>query len=245
MGFLQILVIPLWVWARFLQVFRPIAQLASRLPYPPDKKCPCHSRKPLIFQALNVLSPVFTVLLKPFRWFAASSAALQRVQYLELVLALLERYGNREGALQCARAAIQELDAAYPHPSSTDQLSQEPDSTMELSGSELALSTSQAREVHESLLWGHVFDLTLQLGRYDEAYAATVSNPDAGSGGENLRRLVTVLCEAGAVEVLCGQQLPYAGNLAAVHHELLRRVSSPKRSSPHFASVCGDVVHNV
>jgi hypothetical protein len=159
------------------------------------------------------------------------------VQYLELVLALLERYGHREGALQCARAALQELDAAYPSPSSTDQLCQETDGDMELSGSELALSTSQAREVHESLLWGHVFNLALQLGRYSEAYAATVSNPDAGSGGENLRRLVTVLCEAGAVEVLCGQQLPYAGNLEAVHHELLRRVRKPKGLSSKFASM--------
>jgi hypothetical protein len=160
------------------------------------------------------------------------------VQYLELVLALLERYGHREGALQCARAALQELDAAYPTPSSPDQLYPEPDGDMELPGSELAISTSQAREVHESLLWGHVFDLALQLGRYGEAYAATVSNPDAGSGGENLRRLVTVLCEAGAVEVLCGQQLPYAGNLEAVHHELLRRVRNRVPTLLQFSSMC-------
>ncbi|GAQ80729.1 nucleoporin [Klebsormidium nitens] len=160
--------------------------------------------------------------------FNASSSALHRVHYFELVLALLERYGHLAGALQCARAALQELAAAYPPaPPPSDAASDaDPDGDLMLSGSELALSSSQAREVHAALLWGHVFDLALRLRRYGEAYAAIVSNPDAGSAGENLRRLVTVLCEAGDVDVLCGQQLAYGGKLEAVHHELLRKAET-------------------
>lgn len=166
----------------------------------------------------------------PLSLAAASSAALHRVHYFELVLALLERYGHLAGALQCARAALQELAAAYPAaPPPSDAASDlDPDGDLVLSGSELALSSSQAREVHAALLWGHVFDLALRLRRYGEAYAAVVSNPDAGSAGENLRRLVTVLCEAGDVDVLCGQQLAYGGKLEAVHHELRRKVGEDR-----------------
>ena len=65
------------------------------------------------------------------------------------------------------------------------------------------------RNEEARILWSQMFSHALRLHRYDEAYLALISNPDAERRQDGLSHFVTVVCENGQERLL--SELPFAG----------------------------------
>eukprot|EP01135_Chromosphaera_perkinsii_P004005 Nk52_evm18s266 gene=Nk52_evmTU18s266 len=70
-----------------------------------------------------------------------------------------------------------------------------------------------------AILWSNVFKHTLDMGHYDKAYSAIVTNPDSQRRKDCLNRFVVVMCERKQLETLC--QLPYIGMQQEVEKAIL------------------------
>ncbi|KAG1678292.1 hypothetical protein FOA52_013913 [Chlamydomonas sp. UWO 241] len=117
---------------------------------------------------------------------AGAREALLQLRFYEAIMMLLERERAPEGALTFARAALQQLPAAYPAP-----------------------GDAAARAALEGRLWANVFSYSVELGAWDSAYAAVLANPLPETSLDCLRRLVHELCERGQLLSLVG--LPLSG----------------------------------
>ncbi|GAB4820336.1 hypothetical protein N2152v2_007382 [Parachlorella kessleri] len=115
------------------------------------------------------------------------SQALE-LQYYETVMMLFERLGCPEAASKFACAATEQVHVALPGP-----------------------QQSYARLQREGRLWANVFAHALEDGKYEEAYAAMLSNTVAEVQLDCMQRLVHSLCNAGRVQLLCA--LPFSANL--------------------------------
>jgi hypothetical protein len=115
-----------------------------------------------------------------------SSAALQ---LYEAAMMLFDREGAPEGAVACSRAALQHLQP----------------------GGTAATATPVKVSERAGRLWTNIFAYCCQLGQWQDAYAALVSNPLPQRALDCLRHLVTVLSTQGDLSTLCS--LPLAGVL--------------------------------
>lgn len=111
-----------------------------------------------------------------------SGAALQ---LYETTMMLFDREGAPEGAVACARAALQHLQPGGLVPSATHNRVSE----------------------HAGRLWTNVFAYCCQLGQWQDAYAALISNPLPQTALDCLRHLVTVLTTQGDLLTLCSLPL--------------------------------------
>eukprot|EP00898_Chlorokybus_atmophyticus_P001421 jgi/Chlat1/227/Chrsp1S03133 len=133
----------------------------------------------------------------------AEDAALQRLQYLDLVMLLFERSGSNAGARDMAYAALQQVDAAYAQAGA--------DAATDAEGTS---ASTGVRDEACARLWENILQYSLEDGQYHAAYQAVVSHPLPARQKECLRRLLAALCEKNAVQTLC--ELPFAGFLRDV-----------------------------
>jgi hypothetical protein len=111
------------------------------------------------------------------------------LQLYEAAMMLFDREGAPEGAVACARAALQHL---------------QPDAK--------GASATQPKMLERAgRLWTNVFAYCCQLGQWQDAYAALVSNPLPQRALDCLRHLVTGLSTQGDLTTLVS--LPLAGVL--------------------------------
>jgi hypothetical protein len=108
---------------------------------------------------------------------------------------LFEREGAPEGAILFARAALQLL-----HLSATSQLQH----------------NNERHPEHLSMagrLWSQVFTYCCELGAYEDAYTALISNPVHERMLDSLRRLIHELCSHSGDRLVTLNVLPYAGTV--------------------------------
>ncbi|CAA6656466.1 unnamed protein product [Spirodela intermedia] len=110
--------------------------------------------------------------------------------YYQWAMQIFEQYNMSEGACQFALAALEQVDEVV---SLTD-------------------GNHDDDFLPESV--------TTIRGRLWDAYCAIISNPDDDSKYICLRRFIIVLCERGAIKVLCDGDLPFVGLLEKVEQEL-------------------------
>ncbi|KAL4420612.1 hypothetical protein ABPG75_010268 [Micractinium tetrahymenae] len=119
-------------------------------------------------------------------------AQAAKLQFYEALSTMYDRMGRHSAAARFALAAARQVAAALPR---ADQL--------------------QARQQQMGRLWTNVFACMMEAGRFEEAYAALLSNEVPEVQLDCLHRLVAGLCAApGGVELLC--RLPFAQNLPLV-----------------------------
>ncbi|KAF6156793.1 hypothetical protein GIB67_033262 [Kingdonia uniflora] len=133
-----------------------------------------------------------------------ASTAVWKLHYYQWAMQIFEQYSMSEGACQFALAALEQVD---------EVLSLKDDSS---GGDPLnePLTTIRGR------LWTNVFNFTLDLNHYYDAYCAIILNPDEDGKCICLRRFIIVLCERGATKTLCDGQLPFVGLMGRVEQEL-------------------------
>ncbi|CAM6030468.1 unnamed protein product [Sphagnum balticum] len=134
------------------------------------------------------------------------AAAAWRLRYFEWVMQIFEQYKLSEGARQFAHAALEQVDEAVGV-SVSDNLDD--------------MNPSNLSAAIKGRLWGNICKFSLDMELYSDAYCAIISNPDEDSKTSYMRRFISVLCERKVTQVLCGQELPYAGLLEKVDQELL------------------------
>ncbi|CAA7392045.1 unnamed protein product [Spirodela intermedia] len=127
-----------------------------------------------------------------------------KFHYYQWAMQIFEQYNMSEGACQFALAALEQVDEVV---SLTDG-NHDDDFLPE------SVTTIRGR------LWSNVFKFMLDLNFYRDAYCAIISNPDDDSKYICLRRFIIVLCERGAIKVLCDGDLPFVGLLEKVEQEL-------------------------
>ncbi|XP_068656473.1 nuclear pore complex protein NUP160 isoform X2 [Aristolochia californica] len=128
---------------------------------------------------------------------ALSSVAAWKLHYYQWGMQLFEQYNMSEAACQFAIAALEQVD--------------------EVIGDSLLEPATDVR----GRLWANIFKFTLDLNNYKDAYCAIISNPDEESKNICLRRFLIVLCERGALKVLCDGELPFVGLVDKVEKELV------------------------
>ena len=154
---------------------------------------------------------------------AVASAPASRLEYYETLMLFFERLGCGEGAMQCAHAALREVDAAPPDDADADSMS----------GS----SPEERRASRAARLWANLLQYALDVGDWRGAYAAVLSVPGADAQTAGIRRLVAAMCEPGDVrqgaEALVS--LPFGDDrLPTVVRALEgRAASSPVDATPH------------
>eukprot|EP00955_Chlamydomonas_euryale_P041312 351955-Chlamydomonas_euryale.AAC.3 len=107
---------------------------------------------------------------------APARHALLQLRFFDAVMLLLERERAPDGATLFARAALQQLDAAYPAPGDAAQ-----------------------RASLRGRLWANVFSYSVDTEEWGAAYAAVLANPLPNTALDSLRRLVHELCARGQV----------------------------------------------
>ncbi|GAX75480.1 hypothetical protein CEUSTIGMA_g2923.t1 [Chlamydomonas eustigma] len=115
-----------------------------------------------------------------------------QLSFYEVVMLLFEREGAPEGAILFARAALQLLHLAA---------SSQPQHDIE-APDKLAM---------EGRLWSQVFTYCCELGAYEDAYTAVISNPVHERLLDSLRRLIHELCTQSGDRLVTLNVLPYAG----------------------------------
>ncbi|XP_009775332.1 nuclear pore complex protein NUP160 isoform X2 [Nicotiana sylvestris] len=125
------------------------------------------------------------------------SPAAWKLHYYQWAMQIFEQHNMREAACQFALAALEQVDEAL--------------------GSGILDESATAVK---GRLWANVFQFTLDLNYYYDAYCAIISNPDEESKTICLRRFIIVLYERGAVKILCDGQLPFIGLSEKVEREL-------------------------
>uniref|UniRef100_A0A7N0ZY83 Uncharacterized protein n=1 Tax=Kalanchoe fedtschenkoi TaxID=63787 RepID=A0A7N0ZY83_KALFE len=120
--------------------------------------------------------------------------AAWKLQYYQWAMQIFEQYNISEGAMQFARAALEQVDEA---PDQDDLIDNESATTI------------------KGRLWANIFKFTLDLNQYFDAYCAIITNPDPESKYICLRRFLIVLYERGSLKILCDGQLPFIGLLEA------------------------------
>ncbi|WOL19781.1 hypothetical protein Cni_G28583 [Canna indica] len=128
-----------------------------------------------------------------------ASVAIWKLHYYQWAMEIFEQYGMSEGACQFALAALEQVDEVLK--SSNNALPE--------------YSKIQGR------LWANIFQFTLDMKHYQDAYCAIISNPDEESKYICLRRFVRVLCESAAAKVLCDGGIPFVGLIEKVEQELV------------------------
>ncbi|CAN6466089.1 unnamed protein product [Victoria cruziana] len=134
----------------------------------------------------------------------ASSAVEWKLNYYQWVMQFFEQYNLNEAACQFAFAALEQVDEVV-------QLEDR------LHSGALPESAATIR----GRLWANIFKFNLDISHYSDAYSAIISNPDEESKHICLRRFIIVLCERGAVKLLCDGELPFVGLMDKVEQELV------------------------
>lgn len=143
----------------------------------------CNSRRKLsliflsIFDSLTKRTSSYFILLCILAQHV--SPAAWKLHYYQWAMQIFEQHNMREAACQFALAALEQVDEAL--------------------GSGILDESATAVK---GRLWANVFQFTLDLNYYYDAYCAIISNPDEESKTICLRRFIIVLYERGAVKVL-------------------------------------------
>ncbi|KAK3271372.1 hypothetical protein CYMTET_20273, partial [Cymbomonas tetramitiformis] len=127
---------------------------------------------------------------------------LDWVDYFEFLMLFLVRYRLNAGARQFAYAALRHVDNAWDN-SPQDAEAQD------------------KRERHTSKLYQNIFQCSLRLNEYQEAYAALISDPKEDRQKDSLRYLINHLCIHNQGVMLC--RLPYTGALLEAAESTLQQ----------------------
>ncbi|XP_020089864.1 nuclear pore complex protein NUP160 isoform X3 [Ananas comosus] len=132
------------------------------------------------------------------------SEAMWKLHYYQWAMQIFEQYGMSEGASQFALAALEQVDAIVGVGD----------------GDEADYGLPEPATTIRGRLWSNVFKYALDLKHFKDAYCAIVSNTDDDSKYICLRRFVIVLCELGAIKVLCDGEIPFVGLVEKLEQEL-------------------------
>ena len=168
---------------------------------------------------------------------AATVPALTRLEYYETLMLFFERLGAADAAAACAHAALREVSAAFPEDELDDEDAEThlertsgDDDDMTRGNDDDVAPSALSRHRRASRLWANLLQYALDLGRWRDAYAATLSVPGAESRRAALRRLVAAACEPGALSRGGGAalaSLPLSGDrLDAVARALETRATA-------------------
>jgi hypothetical protein len=134
--------------------------------------------------------------MKQFLEAAPLAQPAYRIQYISSVMATFEAFNKNSCVLHCARVAIASIDAMV----TLDEVGLEDADGIE-ERQTLQVKHTQAR------LWYNIFEQTMILGRYDEAFVAIMSNPEESLAEDCARKLVVELSDKGQLDWLC--RLPW------------------------------------
>ena len=138
---------------------------------------------------------------------AGAGLPLSRLEYYETLMLFFERLGCSAGAMQCAHAALYEVDGGV-------ELEQQGQGREEEGGEGMTTpmqptggagtdeeatdaGAEQRRRQRAARLWANLLQYALDLGQWRGAYATVLSVPGAEAQCAALRRLVAALCEPG------------------------------------------------
>ena len=130
-----------------------------------------------------------------------NASSLTRLEYYETLMLFFERLGGHAAAAECAHAALREVSAAFGSSDALDDddADSEPpnarDAETLVAKKKESASSSAIRRRRASRLWANLLQYALDLGKWRDAYAATLSVPGAESRRNALRRLVAAACD--------------------------------------------------
>ena len=157
-----------------------------------------------------------------------------------------ERLGAADAAAACAHAALREVSAAFPEDELDDEDAEThlertsgDDDDMTRGNDDDVAPSALSRHRRASRLWANLLQYALDLGRWRDAYAATLSVPGAESRRAALRRLVAAACEPGALSRGGGAalaSLPLSGDRLDRRRARWRRATASTEAEPFRVS---------
>jgi nuclear pore complex protein Nup160 len=173
-----------------------------------------------------------------------NASSLTRLEYYETLMLFFERLGGHAAAAECAHAALREVSAAFGSSDALDDDDAEPDPPNARDAETLVEkeSASVIRRRRASRLWANLLQYALDLGKWRDAYAATLSVPGAESRRNALRRLVAAACDPNDARLGGGAALasaPLSGDRLDAVADALETRAAASASSFGFSPALG------
>ena len=155
---------------------------------------------------------------------AAAGPPLSRLEYYETLMLFFERLGCSAGAMQCAHAALHEVEGGVE----LERLGDEGATTTTTGAGAGAAHNLTITNQRAARLWANLLQYALDLGQWSGAYATVLSVPGVDAQSAALRRLVAALCEPGDARggAAALVSLPFGDRLSTVVRALEGRAAA-------------------